>query len=58
MQFDTQVTNKVSDIDLSNQEEFEQTPETRESATEAKHVESYFCSKSVFDLNKKVLTET
>ena len=58
MQFDTQVTNKVSDIELSNQEEFDETPETTQSVTEAKRLESYFCSKSVFNLNKKVLTET
>ena len=35
IQFNTQVTNKVSDIDLSNQLEFEQTPEIRDSVTEA-----------------------
>ena len=60
LQFDTQVaiTNKVSDIDLSNQEEFEQTPGIRESVTEAKRLKGYFCSKSVFNLSKKVLTET
>ena len=58
IQFDTQVTNKVSDIDLSNQEEFEQTPGIRESVTEAKRLKGYFCSKSVFNLSKKVLTET
>ena len=58
IQFDTQVTNKVSDIDLSNQQEFEQTPEVRNSVTEAKRLKGYFCSKSVFNLSKKVLTET
>ena len=58
IQFDTQVTNKVSDISLSNQEEFEQTPGIRESVTEAKRLKGYFCSKSVFNLSKKVLTET
>ena len=58
IQFDTQVTNKVSDIDLSNQEEFEQTPGIRESVTEAKRLKGYFCSKSVFNLSKKVLNET
>ena len=58
IQFDTQVTNKVSDIDLSNQQEFEQTPEIRDSVTEAKRLKGYFCSKSVFNLSKKVLTET
>ena len=58
IQFDTQVTNKVSDIDLSNQEEFEQTPGSRESVTEAKRLKGYFCSKAVFNLSKKVLTET
>ena len=30
IQFDKQVTNKVSDVDLSNQQEFEQTPEIRD----------------------------
>ena len=58
IQFDTQVTNKVSDIDLSNQQEFEQTPEIRDSVTEAKLLKGYFSSKSVFNLSKKVLTET
>ena len=58
IQFDTQVTNKVSDTDLRNQEEFEQTPGIRESVTEAKRLKGYFCSKSVFNLSKKVLTET
>ena len=52
IQFDTQVTNKVSDIDLSNQQEFEQTPEIRDSAAEAKRLKGYFCSKSVFSLSK------
>ena len=42
IQFDTQVTNKVSDIDLSNQQEFEQTPEVRNSVTEAKRLERLF----------------
>ena len=45
IQFDTQVTNKVSDIDLSNQQEFEQTPEIRDSVTEAKRLKGYFYSK-------------
>ena len=58
IQFDTQVTNTVSDIDLSNQEEFEQTPEIRNSVPEAQSLRDYFCSKSVFNLSKKVLTET
>ena len=58
IQFDTQVTNKVSDIDLSNQQEFEQTPEIRDSVTEAKRLKGHFCSKSAFNLSKKVLTET
>ena len=58
IQFETQVTNKVSDIDLSNQLEFEQTPEIRGSVTEANRLKGYFCSKSVFNLSKKVLTET
>ena len=58
IQFHTQVTNKVSDIDLSNQQEFEQTPEIRDSVTEAKRLKGSFCSKSVFNLSKKVLTET
>ena len=58
IQFDTQVTNKVSDIDLSNQLEFEQTPEIRDSVTEVNRLKGYFCSKSVFNLSKKVLTET
>ena len=34
IQFDNQVTNKVSDINLSNQHEFEQIPEIRDSVTE------------------------
>ena len=58
IQFDTQLTNKASDIDLSNQQEFEQIPEIRNSVTEAKRLKGYFCSKSVFHLSKKVLTET
>ena len=45
IQFDTQVTNKVSNIDLSNQQEFEQTPEIRDSVTEAKRLKGYFYSK-------------
>ena len=57
-QFDTQVTNKVSDIDLSNEKEFEQIPGITESVTEAKRLKGYFCSKSVFNLSKKVCTET
>ena len=56
--FDTQVTNKVSGIDLSNQQEFEQISEIRDSITEADRLKEYFCSKSVFNLSKKVLTET
>ena len=48
IRFDMQVTNKVSDIDLSNQQEFEQIPELRDSVTEANHLKGYFCSKSVF----------
>ena len=35
IQFDTQVTNKISNRDLSNQLEFEQIPEIRDSVTEA-----------------------
>ena len=58
IQFDTQVTNKVSNIDLSNQQEFEKLPGIRDSVTEANRLKEYFCSKSVFNLNKKVLTET
>ena len=58
IQFDTQVTNKVSDKDLSNQEEFEQTPGIRESVTETKRPKRCFCSKSVFNMSKNVLTET
>ena len=38
IQFDMQVTNKFSDIDLSNQQEFEQTPEIRDSVTESKRL--------------------
>ena len=57
IQFGTQLTNKVSDIDLINQQKFEQTPEIRDSVTEAKR-QGYFCSKSVFNLSEKVLTET
>ena len=45
IQFVTQVTNKVSDKDLSNQQEFEQTPEIRDSVTEAKRLKGYFYSK-------------
>ena len=56
--FDTQVTNKVSGIDLSNQQEFEQISEIRDSITEADRLKEYFCSKSVFNLSKKVFTET
>ena len=48
IQFDMQVTNKVSNTDLSNQQEFEQTPEIRDSFTEAKSLKGNFCSKSVF----------
>ena len=58
IQFGTQVTNIVSDIDLSNQEEFEQTPEIGNSVPEAQSLNDYFCSKSVFNLSKKVLTKT
>ena len=58
IQFDTQEINKVRDIDSSNQQEFEQTPEIRDSVTETKRLKGYFCSKSVFNLSKKVLTET
>ena len=58
IQFGTQLTNKVSDIDLINQQKFEQTPEIRDSVTEAKRLKGYFCSKSVFNLSEKVLTET
>ena len=58
IQFDTQLTNKFSDIDLSNQQEFEQIPEIRGSVTEANRLKEYFCSKSVFNLSKNVLTET
>ena len=57
IQFDKQVTNKVSDIDLSNQQEFEQIPEIRDSATEVDRLEGYFCSKFVFNLSKNVLTD-
>ena len=58
IQFDTQVTNKVSDKDLSNQQDFEQTPEIRDSVTEAKCLKGCFCSKSIFNLSKNVPTET
>ena len=47
IQFNTQVTNKVSDIDLRNQKEYEQTTEIWDSATEAKRLKGYFCSKFV-----------
>ena len=42
-------------IDLSNQLDFEQTPEIRDSVTEVNRLKGYFCSKSVFNLSKKVL---
>ena len=58
IQLNTHVTNKVSDIDLSNQQESEQAPEIRDSITEAKSLKGYFCSRSVFNLSEKVLTET
>ena len=58
IQFDTQVTNKVSDIDLSKQLEFQQIPKIRDSVTEANRLKGYFCFRSVFNLIKKVLTET
>ena len=58
IRFDTQVTNKVSEINLSNQQEFEQIPEIRDSVTEANRLKGYFCSKSVFNLSKRLLTET
>ena len=58
IQFAAQVTSKVSEIDLSNQQEFEQTPEIKDSFTEAIRLKGYFCSKSVFNLSKKVLNET
>ena len=57
IQIDKQVTNKISDIDLSNQQELEQTPEMRDSVTEIDRLKGYFCSKSVFNLSKKVLSE-
>ena len=57
IRFDMQVTNKVSDIDLSNQQEFEQIPELRDSVTEANRLKGYFCSKSVFNLSKRLLIE-
>ena len=57
IQFDKQVTNKVSDIDLSNQQEFGQIPEIRDSATEVDRLKGYFCSKFAFNLSKKVLTD-
>ena len=53
IQFDKQVTNKVSDIDLSNQQEFEQTPEIRDCVTEVVRLEEYFCSKSIFNLSNR-----
>ena len=43
IQFDKQVTNKVSDTDLSNQQESEQTPETRDCVTEVDLLEGYLC---------------
>ena len=57
IRFDMQVTNKVSDIDLSNQQEYEQIPELRDSVTEANRLKGYFCSKSVFNLSKRLLIE-
>ena len=57
IRFDMQVTNKVNDIDLSNQQEFEQIPELRDSVTEANRLKGYFCSKSVFNLSKRLLIE-
>ena len=58
LQFDKQVTNKVSNIDLSIQQEFEQILEITGSVTEVDRLKGYFCSKSAFNLSKKVLTET
>ena len=49
IQFEMHITNKVSAIDLSNQQEFEQTPEVRDSVAEAKRLKGYFCSKSIFN---------
>ena len=59
IQFDKQViNNKVSNIEFSNQQKFEQIPEIRDSVTEVDHLKGNFCSKSVFHVSKKVLTET
>ena len=58
IKFDKQVANKVSNIGLSNQQRFQQIPEIRYSVTELNRLEGYFCSKSVFNLRKNVLTQT
>ena len=57
IQFDKQLKNKVRNIDLSNQQKFEQIPEIRNFVTEVSCLKGYFCYKSVFNLSKKVLTE-
>ena len=41
-QFDKQVTNKIGEIDLSNQQEFEQIPEIRNSVTEVDRLKGVF----------------
>ena len=42
IKFAAQVTSKVSEIDLSNQQEFEQTPEIKDSFTEAIRLKGNF----------------
>ena len=56
--FDKQLTKNVSDIDLSNQQEFEQIAKIRNSVTEVDPLKGYFCSKSLLNLRQKVLIET
>ena len=58
IQFDKQVTNKASNINLINQQEFERIPEIRGSVIEVDRLKGYFCSKSVLNLSEKVLNET
>lgn len=54
--FGKQRTIKVNHTDLSNHQK--QLPETKDSVTEVDRLKGYSCSKSVFNLNKKVLDDT
>ena len=53
--FGKQETNKVNNIDLSNNQKLEKVLEFKDSLTEVNRLKGYFCSKSVFSLSKKVL---